>query len=79
MKVKVKVNNCRKLATGDVSVHLHAVCKEELLLAITEITKHDNVKTRLCQERRKKSGYSGKSGRQVAIVRIFGRSFTSGK
>jgi hypothetical protein len=37
-EVKVKVNNCRKRARGDVSVPPHAVCKKELLLTRKGIT-----------------------------------------
>lgn len=59
MEVKVKLNNSRKRAKEDVPVSAHTIYNEDLsdiyakgCSMVTEIPKYDNVKTRLCQERR---------------------------
>jgi hypothetical protein len=63
MEFKVKLENCINRATEDVSVPVHTVYKEELSDTyakwydmVTEIPEYDNVKTRLCKERRKVLG-----------------------
>jgi hypothetical protein len=59
MQVKAKLDNCRNRAVEGVSVPVHTAYMEELsdIYAkgydmVNEIQKHDNVKTRLCKERR---------------------------
>jgi hypothetical protein len=59
VEVKVKLDNCRKRAREGVSVPVHTIYTEELsdiygkgYDMVTEIPNYDNVKTRLCEERR---------------------------
>jgi hypothetical protein len=63
VEVKIKLENCIKRAREDVSVPIHTVYKEELsdtyakgYNMVTEIPKYENVKTRLCKDRRKGLG-----------------------
>jgi hypothetical protein len=75
MEVKVKLGNCRKRAREDVSVHLHTIHREELSDTpakgydmVTEIPKYENVKSRLCRERRNILGTEQNPGDSSKIL-----------